>query len=142
MSRHRTETRPFALALAVLAVSAALARAEEGPIDWKIEPYKLNYGLVFTEDRATHHDRMYQGQTVTDERLPDEAKFQISFKRRLFEYEWVPLYLGYTQKSFWQVYDGPKSRPFRENNYNPEMFLAWSGLGSEPVHYGVQLGLY
>jgi len=57
-----------------------------------------------------------------------QAKFQISMKFRVLEpnlyvlkYNIFPAYLAYTQKSLWNV--GQQSRPFEENNYNPEFFL-------------------
>jgi phospholipase A1 len=48
-----------------------------------------------------------------------EAVFQVSAKHRLFN---TRLYFGYTQISFWQAYDHDNSAPFRETNYNPEIF--------------------
>jgi phospholipase A1 len=53
---------------------------------------------------------------------PPEALFQLSFKQRLLDYD---IYFAYSQKSFWQVYDGARSRPFRETDYNPEVFYRW-----------------
>jgi phospholipase A1/A2 len=47
-----------------------------------------------------------------------EVKLQFSFKQQLYR----ELYFGYAQKSFWRVFDGEESRPFRETNYNPELF--------------------
>jgi len=47
-----------------------------------------------------------------------ELKFQISIKQHLL-FGW---YAGYTQKSFWRVADQEDSRPFRETNYDPELF--------------------
>ncbi|MCG5508983.1 phospholipase A [Ectothiorhodospira lacustris] len=58
-----------------------------------------------------------------------EAKFQFSFKTRLWASEdrrWG-LWGAYTQQSQWQVYndrDGV-SRPFRETNYMPELILSY-----------------
>lgn len=59
---------------------------------------------------------------------PDEAKFQISFKYRLFHnikdtsgLRWLQnLNVGYTQLSFWD-FDSP-SKPFRDSSYKPELF--------------------
>lgn len=48
-----------------------------------------------------------------------EMEFQISAKQQLFG---LPLYFGYTQKSYWQAYHSAASSPFRETNYNPEIF--------------------
>lgn len=48
-----------------------------------------------------------------------EIEFQISFKQQILH---MPLYFAYTQKSFWQAYNAANSSPFRETNYNPEIF--------------------
>ena len=54
-----------------------------------------------------------------------DALFQVSIRHRMTKSR-LPfntfLYLTYTQKSFWDIYD--KSAPFRDNNYNPSLGLA------------------
>jgi phospholipase A1 len=65
-----------------------------------------------------------------------EVLFQFSLKQRLFG---IPLYAAYSQKSFWQAYDSHDSSPFRETDYNPEIFyryipadrVRWHHLGAD-----------
>lgn len=51
-----------------------------------------------------------------------EFVFQLSAKAQLWDYGPGALYFGYSQKSFFQVYNTTNSKPFRENNFNPEIF--------------------
>ncbi|MCP1659765.1 phospholipase A [Neisseria perflava] len=79
-----------------------------------------------------------------------EAKMQISFKSKIAEDLFksrADLWFGYTQKSNWQLYNqGRRSAPFRNTDYEPEIFLTqpvkldlpWGGklrmLGAGFVH--------
>lgn len=51
-----------------------------------------------------------------------EFVFQFSAKVQLWDYGPGALYFAYSQKSFFQVYNTDDSKPFRENNFNPEVF--------------------
>lgn len=56
-----------------------------------------------------------------------EAKFQLSFKAPLFSQlfdDQDVLFFGFTLQSYWQVYNSELSSPFRETNYQPEIFYA------------------
>ncbi|MFN2261646.1 MAG: phospholipase A [Psychroflexus sp.] len=85
------------------------------PARWSSSPNELpqseNADNSFTE--AQNYDSV-------------EAKFQLSLKTKLiqsFLFGYGDLWLGYTQLANWQVYNDPISRPFRELNYEPEIFV-------------------
>jgi phospholipase A1 len=83
-------------------------------------PYRLNYFLPVAYNTSPHPSSRNREQHF-------EAKFQISFKVLLLRQLWRPnthLYFGYTQMSFWQVYDQNRSAPFRDTNYEPELIVA------------------
>jgi phospholipase A1 len=74
-----------------------------------------------------------------------EAKYQISVKLPLYieQDSTSGLYLSFTAKSYWQVYNSDVSKPFRATDYEPEVYYAWrnelSILGFK--FNGVQVGL-
>lgn len=56
---------------------------------------------------------------------PLESEFQVSFKvltnRNIFDSDF-DTFIGYTNRSWWQVYNDSWSRPFRETDHTPEIF--------------------
>jgi phospholipase A1 len=83
--------------------------------------HKQNYFLPYT--RSTFKESNF--------RKKSEIKFRVSIKQRIFRFYGWAFYFGYSQLSFWQAYNYEKSRPFRENNFNPEFFIRtknWGGL--------------
>jgi phospholipase A1/A2 len=71
-------------------------------------------------------------QDLTSENIDKvEAVFQISTKIPIYleideEQEALSgVYFGFTARSFWQVYNDEVSKPFRETNYEPEVFYQW-----------------
>ncbi|SDB36758.1 phospholipase A1 [Flavobacteriaceae bacterium MAR_2010_188] len=64
--------------------------------------------------------------TVPEEYNNFEAKFQLSFKSKVAQsllFGAADLWVGYTQKAHWQIYNPGLSRAFRELNYEPELML-------------------
>lgn len=97
-----------------------------------LRPYKPTYVLPvhWTNDVNAHPRSDAAGNTVpvAVPVRPIEATFQLSLKSKLLETVGgtnVDLWLGYTQVSHWQVYAASLSRPFRETNYEPEVFAVW-----------------
>lgn len=104
--------RFFLLLAALMCTSAALAdgvviRAADEVVLEGMSLHKQNYVLPFT---------YRSGQGGTDQ---SELVFQFSVKMQAFMPE---LYFAYTQTSFWKFLDSDNSSPFRETNYNPEVF--------------------
>lgn len=57
-----------------------------------------------------------------------ELKFQLSFQSKLADdlfNRQADLWFGYTQVSYWQAFNTDISSPFRETNYEPEIFVSF-----------------
>jgi len=75
-----------------------------------------------------------------------EALFQLSIKAPIAEdllTDEDAVFFGFTVRSFWQAYNSDISAPFRETNYEPEVFwvtpVPWNVLGGDAAF--VELGL-
>jgi len=95
---------------------------------WVITPMRPNYLMP-----VTYADRINTKpwEAIQDDIEYDhvEVKFQISFKFIVWEEFLSPnadLYAGYTQVSVWQAYNFDESSPFRDTNYEPELFLLFN----------------
>ena len=82
-----------------------------------------------------------RGVTVNDvhsEQKHLETKMQVSFKTKLLQDLFktrADVWFGYTQQSNWQVYNqGKKSAPFRNSDYQPEIFI------TQPVKAALPFG--
>lgn len=77
-----------------------------------------------------------------------ETEFQVSFLLltgdKIFDTNFDSFF-GFTNKSFWQLYNEQWSRPFRETNYAPEFFIRYDFdsppkfLNSELIYYDIGL---
>ena len=74
----------------------------------------------------------------SDSRNGADARFQLSFKYRLFDPEsslanfsplFSNLYFTYTQTSLWDL--GDDSSPFRDTSYRPGLYYGWAGSGKD-----------
>jgi phospholipase A1/A2 len=96
-----------------------------------IKLYRPNY-LAPVRWQSRTNDRpftpLFTALEDTDGELDQiEAAFQISFKTRFWASDdrRFGAWFAYSQQSFWQVYNGDVSSPFRDTNYEPEIKLTW-----------------
>lgn len=102
---------------------------EWAPNNDPLTVYKQNYLLVYSHTNQTNNSPTSpnpQNQVLTPYPMDNrDMKFQISIKHDLADFHrYGSLWFGYTQLSFWQFYDVANSRPFRENNYEPELIYS------------------
>lgn len=87
------------------------------PISYNNNPNNNVFNNVFTAQEFEQN-----GEYVEH----TEAEFQVSFSvllnKQLFDSDFN-VFVAYTQHSWWQIYNNRWSRPFRESNYAPEIYL-------------------
>jgi len=94
-----------------------------------IRPHKPTYFLATYNSNT--NSKPYQEQFQIDEKLKNwEVKFQFSMKVPIWENiggTRTHLFAAYSQLSLWQAFLNDKviSAPFRETNYEPEVFVAF-----------------
>lgn len=90
-------------------------------------PYESNY-LIYTYTSNINRSAI-QSYSWGDKAKHDEAKFQLSLAFPLWRGilgDNSVLAASYTQKSWWQLSNRSASSPFRETNYEPQLFLGWA----------------
>ena len=93
--------------------------------DFGLKTYHVNYLLPFGYREGT-----YESYVPSDNYKNIEAELQLSFRLDFFQnlFGLHETYsAAYTQRSFWQVY--ATSAPFRETNYQPELFVTFPMFG-------------
>ena len=94
-----------------------------------LRAYRPNYVLPVWQNFNPSNRAQSPSQPQTplfDAVQNTEAKFQISFKTKLWQDMFdtpADLWFGYTQQSHWQVYNKSQSSPFRNTDYEPELML-------------------
>lgn len=99
-----------------------------------------HFTLVSDRGGLSFHKPMFLLPWTYSDDIPGrdiEVLFQISLKQEIWDRF---LFFGYTQRSFWQLYDSDQSRPFRETNYNPELFFRWKPRWTSRPELGFDLG--
>ncbi len=100
-----------------------------------LEPHRQNYIVVSMSSNPNDNAQTPSLPPTGARGLQNkDVQFQISLKTRLLsdlplirKLPWVEtsrLWAAYTQRSYWQVFDGGKSEPFRETNFSPELILS------------------
>lgn len=100
-----------------------------------LESHRQNY-IVTSISSNTNDVTGSPSQAASSDRALQnkDVQFQISLKTQLLQdiplvstIPWVEtsrLWAAYTQRSYWQIFDGGASRPFRETNFAPEIILS------------------
>ncbi|GAB4129680.1 MAG: hypothetical protein Fur0040_12350 [Sideroxydans sp.] len=117
----------------------------------RLEPYRSNYVLLRHVNRRNPLPASpapaHQTQTALPYQ-PNELKFQFSAKSEIGNFREIALgpfrnfrlWAGYTQKSYWQLFNGAESSPFRETNYEPEL-IGTLGTGAAQGWKLLNIGL-
>jgi len=115
---------------------------------WVVRPHKPIFFLLARRSDNPNASPQSPTHPLSQEVPLDrtEAEFQLSLKvkaaQNLFGNR-ADLWFGYTQQSQWQLYSPEISRPFRETNYEPEVFLLFParyrllGLEGRFVNFGL-----
>ena len=105
---------------------SSLIKSSENP--FALLPYEQNY-ILYTFSDGINKQAYQIADTENWQNLDDhEIKFQVSMMfpiwRGILGRNSV-LMASYTQLSFWQALNSEMSAPFRETNYEPQVFVGW-----------------
>ena len=90
-------------------------------------PHRPNYFMPFSYTESPFNAPQ---EILDEENRPSftnlESMFQLSIKYQIHQFDEANkfrLFIAYTNKSYWQIYNEKASRPFRETNHEPELIL-------------------
>jgi phospholipase A1 len=128
---HQRNILPICAVLCMMFLNADVASGQvfstgtgtQGAI-FRMEPYKPLYFIAAFDPTLDKYDPTLQNV---------EVQFQLSFKIPIST---LPFWngrtaIGYTQVSYWQMFNGDYSAPFRETNYAPEFMVSFERETSE-----------
>jgi len=111
-----------------------------------ITPHKMNYLLPAITTTGINRE-VYENDGIASNLEDIEAKFQLSLKIPLNSsplfVDGDGLYAGFTLQAWWQIYADNISKPFRETNYQPELFylapMGWQPFnGNTSIMLGIE----
>ncbi|MBE0358560.1 MULTISPECIES: phospholipase A [Pseudoalteromonas] len=113
-----------------------------------ITPHKRNYILPLSYVSHPNSRPFDRFDELTDEEDGEpldhlEAKYQLSIKVPLYDDfadDDQAIFFGFTLQSYWQLYNSEISSPFRETNYEPEIFWV-NYLDQENVPWGDEMAI-
>lgn len=132
----------FMLPMAVYAQEATVKEVHDAPAvrgsiianmlqehdnPFTLYPYDTNY-IIYTQTSDLNKEAIASYDWAENARK-DEVKFQLSLAFPLWRGILGPnsvLGASYTQKSWWQLSNSDESSPFRETNYEPQLFLGFA----------------
>ena len=113
-----------------------------------ITPHKRNYILPISYVSHPNNNSFAEYEDLTGEKNDEsldnlEAKYQLSIKVPIFDDfsdEDQAVFFAFTLQSYWQIYNKESSSPFRETNYEPEIFWV-NYLDKEHVPWGDEMAV-
>lgn len=115
----------------------------------RLEPYRANRVMVQHTSRINVQPASPSHSTAAPFAYqPNELKFQFSAKSEIGNFRELELlwfrdfriWAGFTQQSYWQLFNGAQSSPFRETNYEPEL-IGTFGTGQPQGWKMLNIGL-
>lgn len=98
----------------------------EGRETFTLSPYEPIYFMPVAYANKTNEEPFAALNQPALENL--EVKYQISTRVKISEKifgENMDMWFGYTQKTFWQLYNSDLSAAFRETDYRPELWVSY-----------------
>lgn len=122
-----------------------------------LRPYRMNYFLAVAYNSSPNDEVGLEYDSNAKSQF-NEAKFQLSFKAKVWEdvlqkplqgfydkvgfVQGVDVWMAYTQMSFWQLYNSAFSSPFRDTNYEPEAIINFRSRLVIPGFGGTRLQFF
>ncbi|MGB4246503.1 MAG: phospholipase A, partial [Pseudohongiellaceae bacterium] len=123
----RSSARSVPVAPITGGINESISAFSDSPYIPFFEPYKSNY-IVFGSLENQDGTDPFSGQNL-------DIKFELGMKFRVFPQidglaALAPLKFGYSQRSWWDIAES--SAPFKEHNYNPELFWDFTEALARP----------